>query len=435
MSKNSILIDDKSLLNQIHCGVTVARLYSQSRNLVVEWINREGMRVSGYTADDLNTEGTSLMDSVHQDDIQRLIDVKDGLVSGRTEVPFEMRFINRFGSVNWLMGTASALEPGGIQTDEKGSFIRVQLTYMDINTQKLVEEQLALESTNDALTGLGNRRSYEQCLARFRECDDVMANTVIVAMDINGLKKVNDEIGHAAGDEVIKGAADVIRQAFGSCGECFRVGGDEFMAVIDGEVSSVSELERRLDEAADSWRGMYVQKLSISRGIVSSNEYENTDIDRLVRVADQRMYCYKADYYKRVGSDKDVKNNAYDALCESYAKILKVNLTEDTYQIIKMDWNEKNAAKGYSDRISAWLMNFALMGQVYAEDRARYLKYTNIEYLKSYFASGKRSYSLRYQRRFTYGRRNVVMEILPAREYTDTNQVVFLYVKELHSEA
>lgn len=434
MSKNNILIDDKSLLNQIHCGVTVARLYSQSRNMVVEWINREGMRVSGYTSDNLNTEGTSLMDCVHQDDIQRLIDVKEDLISGKTEVPFEMRFINRFGSVNWLMGTAAAIEPRDVQTDELGSFIRIVLTYMDINTQKLVEEQLALESTNDALTGLGNRRSYEKCLARFRKCAGAMTNIVIVAMDINGLKKVNDEIGHAAGDEIIKGAADVIRQAFGSCGECFRVGGDEFMAVIDGKVSSVSELERRLDEAADSWRGMYVQKLSISRGIVSSNEYENTDIDRLARIADQRMYWYKADYYKRVGSDKEVKNNAYDALCESYAKILKVNLTDDTYEIIKMDWNEKNAAKGYSDRISAWLMNFALMGQVYVPDRARYLKYTNIEYLKSYFASGKRSYSLRYQRRFTYGRRNVVMEILTAREYTDTNQVVFLYVKELHSE-
>ena len=52
-------------------------------------------------------------------------------------------------------------------------------------------------------------------------------------MDVNGLKKVNDQLGHDAGDELLKGASSCISRCFGSYGKAYRTGGDEFIAIVD----------------------------------------------------------------------------------------------------------------------------------------------------------------------------------------------------------
>ena len=87
----------------------------------------------------------------------------------------------------------------------------------------------------DGLTDLGNRTAFDECLEQV-ELDRQREHIEIgIAMfDVNNLKAINDMIGHQMGDQLIKSAADILRNSYGKEGQCFRVGGDEFVAIITG---------------------------------------------------------------------------------------------------------------------------------------------------------------------------------------------------------
>ena len=79
-------------------------------------------------------------------------------------------------------------------------------------------------------------------------------------MDVNGLKTVNDNLGHAAGDELLVGAAKCIQQCFGNSGKVFRIGGDEFIAMIHTGSFELSDILCDFEEAQSKWHGETVQK-------------------------------------------------------------------------------------------------------------------------------------------------------------------------------
>lgn len=84
-------------------------------------------------------------------------------------------------------------------------------------------------SQEDCLTGLANRRSFDEYLAGLETAPDVKGNMALVFMDLNGLKYVNDQFGHSVGDELIIAAARCIENAFSEMGTCYRIGGDELL--------------------------------------------------------------------------------------------------------------------------------------------------------------------------------------------------------------
>lgn len=83
----------------------------------------------------------------------------------------------------------------------------------------------------DVLTELGNRAAFSKMLS---ECGQ-MVNVFCVVFDINNLKMCNDRYGHSEGDKMIVDTAECIKGAFGSIGDCFRIGGDEFAALIQNK--------------------------------------------------------------------------------------------------------------------------------------------------------------------------------------------------------
>lgn len=147
----------------------------------------------------------------------------------------------------------------------------------------------------DQLTGLLNRRSYVQHITVLKS-EQSVAGVKVCAFDVNGLKKVNDHIGHHAGDELIRGAAVCLSHVFSRYGHCYRVGGDEFIAILEGASPSVEELQHMLNAQTLSFKGTYVPGLSISTGIVEGTEQDT--IDELLRRADVKMYENKAAYYR-----------------------------------------------------------------------------------------------------------------------------------------
>ena len=167
----------------------------------------------------------------------------------------------------------------------------VQLVTDDVVTQQMIE------ITTDPLTGLHNRNAYSEQLRRYRT-EGVPADLAVFLIDINGLKAVNDALGHEAGDDLICGAAECIRSALGPA---YRIGGDEFVVMASMDRAQADEALARLELAAQSWRGWRVDTLGVSAGYALAAEHPGVSAEALAREADREMYQAKARYYREAG--------------------------------------------------------------------------------------------------------------------------------------
>ena len=152
----------------------------------------------------------------------------------------------------------------------------------------------------DELTGCFNRRTYK------KDTDGISlaSEFVYAALDVNGLKSINDTLGHAAGDELIQGAAECMKRCFGSYGRVYRIGGDEFASIIFVDEEKAKKIEKDFEEEVRNWSGMMVDSISISCGYVYSREKRWTSFEEISDAADIRMYEAKEKYYSVSGRDR-----------------------------------------------------------------------------------------------------------------------------------
>ncbi|MGN1099224.1 MAG: diguanylate cyclase domain-containing protein [Christensenellales bacterium] len=150
----------------------------------------------------------------------------------------------------------------------------------------------------DALTGMPGRYSYVRTLDEYRQQGAAPHGLTVFSIDVNGLKYENDTMGHAAGDRLICKAAESITEAFGRYGKCFRVGGDEFVAIINVEKAKIEDVCKSLSVAEEKRKG-----LSLSSGYAIADEHPNLSVEELVNVADKMMYADKEEYYRNKKQD------------------------------------------------------------------------------------------------------------------------------------
>ena len=154
----------------------------------------------------------------------------------------------------------------------------------NIKNHDLTTELLYLGG-HDALTGLGNRYALNQTLMFLSEFSTSVG---VCYTDINGLKIINDEKGHQAGDKLIIDTAGLVAGVFKKK-NCFRVGGDEFIAVVqDVEKEKFEELVDKLRQKAKG----------VSIAIGYDWNKDSALVDKVIKKADEAMYKDKAAYYK-----------------------------------------------------------------------------------------------------------------------------------------
>ncbi len=156
---------------------------------------------------------------------------------------------------------------------------------------------------HDSLTGLFNRLSFNEDLKKW---DKKMSkgNVVVAVMDLNDLKRINDGLGHEAGDEFIVGAAECMKKILSPFGRIYRIGGDEFAAILDKGADDWPGVLRRLKERFDGWSGKYVNKLAVAIGTAKSSDGPFENINEMINHADQEMYRNKDEYYRVNGIDR-----------------------------------------------------------------------------------------------------------------------------------
>ena len=149
----------------------------------------------------------------------------------------------------------------------------------------------------DQMTGLKNRRAYSELMDRLEEATP--AYCCVIMADINGLKTANDTMGHPAGDELIMGSAECLRQSFEGVDAIYRLGGDEFCVILTCSEPDVLQYLKRLEALCAGWQGQYIKGISIAYGFASTKEF--TELETILRTADERMYTSKDEFYRKSG--------------------------------------------------------------------------------------------------------------------------------------
>jgi len=171
----------------------------------------------------------------------------------------------------------------------------------DVTERRLREQELARLASEDALTGVLNRRGFTQGVATLLDGARRACSTVhLVLADVDGLKAANDQLGHEFGDRTLIAVAETLRVAFGPDAVVGRLGGDEFAVAVsdrsDEEVALASKaLHSTLAEIMIGPAGAQ-RPVSVSLGTASADRGIGT-VDRLIALADESQYVAKRAYY------------------------------------------------------------------------------------------------------------------------------------------
>ncbi len=246
-------------------------------------INYAGCTMVGRSRESLI--GTPAHETVHPDDIDRVIEVTTRQLAGSDEVA-EFRLVNGGRDV-WVMSSASVIEPGG------GNAPYIVTIQADITERRQLEDRLAHEATRDPLTGLFNRGAFltqmELAIAR-RSANPL----VLLFVDLDHFKQVNDTLGHDAGDTVLVTIAKRMQEVVREGDIVSRIGGDEFVILCNdvGDHAEAMRLAERVRATADrpiDIRGARAQ-IGASVGVVVGRHGDAAAT--LLRAAD--IACYRA---------------------------------------------------------------------------------------------------------------------------------------------
>lgn len=158
----------------------------------------------------------------------------------------------------------------------------------DITYQKKRESDLKEKAYVDILTGLFNRNFYEEKISKNMNAE----GSIIILMDVDNFKTINDTLGHEAGDRVLKSISDVIRINIRKEDYAVRMGGDEFLIFSNSTYSGVQKMAERILKSIGELKIQRIP-ISVSMGIGEDNSNTGNLID-IIRDADESLYKSKA---------------------------------------------------------------------------------------------------------------------------------------------
>ncbi|MBF0517598.1 MAG: diguanylate cyclase [Nitrospirae bacterium] len=197
--------------------------------------------------------------------------------------------------------------------DDKGNVLGVAISFKDHTRRKQLEEQLRHMVLTDSMTELNNRRGFyilaEHQLKLAKRFNKEIA---IVFIDVDGLKRINDTLGHLAGDKAIIDTACILRETFRQSDIIGRIGGDEFVVLIT-ELFGITEdvVTQRLLNATIVFNSQKCSPytISLSIGFVLYRPESDLTIDALMRAADQLMYEHKA---RKRNNDSEIRSDQHE---------------------------------------------------------------------------------------------------------------------------
>jgi diguanylate cyclase (GGDEF)-like protein/PAS domain S-box-containing protein len=240
----------------------------------------------GWTSEDIYNK--PLWEEIHPEDrnsikgdLQSLLE-KDGL-----KKTMEARYICKNGMVNYIELTAVNLK-------SNPSIKGILINYHDITQRKMREAKILYLSYHDSLTGLSNRRFFENEKQRL-DTERQLPLSVITG-DINGLKVINESIGHDQGDKILITIGKILDSSCRKEDILARIGGDEFSILLPGTSSEVAdEIIKKINLACEEYNKKVpdeLYKISISLGYATKTTIAES-LDNIFNIAEEYMYNRK----------------------------------------------------------------------------------------------------------------------------------------------
>jgi diguanylate cyclase (GGDEF)-like protein/PAS domain S-box-containing protein len=269
-------------------GVTDYALYMLDQDGIVTSWNTGAQRIKGYTAEEIIGQHFSKFFT----DADRSANIPMRcLQTARAEGRFEAEAwrVRKDGSLFWANVVLDPIH------DETGTLVGFAKVTRDVGDRRRNQEHLYRLAHFDTLTELPNRLTLLQTL---EEVVNSLLPVTVLMLDLDGLKDINDTLGHSVGDFVLKAAANRIRTCIGGSGTVGRLGGDEFAVVLPGvgDPAIASETSRQL---IDAFRAAFVWEdqethLGLSIGIAIAPG-DGTSTEELLSNADLALCQAKAE--------------------------------------------------------------------------------------------------------------------------------------------
>ncbi|WP_226448290.1 GGDEF domain-containing protein [Acidovorax radicis] len=257
-------------------------------------VNQQTLHMFGASNKEmlLNNIGRVFRGEMHESFAEQLLDLWDGKTFQQREV------------VNYaLSGDAVYIHMQfSVLADHLADWGLVLLSLVDITARKKAEAYLEYLGKHDVLTQLRNRAFYAEELNRITRKGPWPLS--IIAIDLNGLKSVNDEQGHAAGDSMLRRVGEVLAKAVDAPACAARIGGDEFTVLLPGiDERGAQAVQQRILSLLDLNNQFYPgQHLSLAMGLACCQSGDV--VESAVHRADQAMYAEKNRYYQQKDMDR-----------------------------------------------------------------------------------------------------------------------------------
>jgi len=251
------------------------------------FINTSAIAYAGHSAEELIGQKSDLI--VHQEDKAMVKREGRKMLRGKHTAPYEYRMVTKEGQIRWI---AQILTP--IRYNGRPAILG---NAIDITDRKKLEEEIRALSITDQMTGLYNRRGFLTLAEQQLKISDRTKNALLlIFIDLDGIKWINDTLGHKKGDEALVEAASILKKVFRKSDIIARVGGDEFAVLALGASTECrniiqSRIEHHIGIANSRKNRDYC--ISMSMGIVRHDPENPRPLDELMTSADALMYDQK----------------------------------------------------------------------------------------------------------------------------------------------
>jgi len=258
--------------------------------------------ITGYLPADYVQNPYLWLEMVYEKDREKVQDFIRGLKEPLHCKSIEHRIVHKNGSVRWVVNMTT------VHLDNQGSILRQSGFLIDVTERREeAEKNLLISNENrrnslfDGLTGLYNRRGFwELGELQLRVASRINQPVLLFFVDVDKLKKTNDAFGHHAGDTLIMGLAEILKQTFRESDLIARIGGDEFtvLTMETGPDSSEQLIDRlRINIENKNRDSSDALALSVTVGGSRYNLRDSDTITDMVDRADKDMYIQKRNKY------------------------------------------------------------------------------------------------------------------------------------------